>query len=165
MVTDAQVRLLRRKMSEKKTLQSAAASAGMSERAARKWRKGAMPSETSKPGSWRTRSDPFADVWEAEVVPLLRGDEAGILQATTIIQVLEERRPGSYGAAQLRTLQRRVRDWRAMHCAAKEVFFEQLHVPGREGAIDFTHCTELGVTIVGRILRRRPRGRVSRAWR
>jgi hypothetical protein len=153
MVTDAQVRLLRRKMSEKKTLQSAAASAGMSERAARKWREGPLPSETSKPRSWRTRVDPFADVWDAEVVPLLRADEAGVLQATTIIQVLEERRPGSYSAAQLRTLQRRMRDWRAMHGAAKEVFFEQLHVPGREAAIDFTHCTELGVTIVGRLLR------------
>ncbi len=77
MVTDAQVRLLRRKMSEKKTLQSAAAAAGMSERAARKWRKGPLPSETRKPRSWRTRTDPFADVWDADVVPLLRGGDAG----------------------------------------------------------------------------------------
>jgi hypothetical protein len=153
MVTDAQVRLLRRKIMEKKTLQSAAAAAGMSERAARKWRKGPLPSQTKKPRSWRTRIDPFADVWDAEVVPLLRGDDAGILQATTIIQVLEERQPGSYSAAQLRTLQRRVRDWRALHGPAKEVYFEQLHVPGREGAIDFTHCTELGVTIAGRPFR------------
>jgi hypothetical protein len=91
MVTDAQVRLLRQKIMEKRTLQAAAAAAGISERAARKWRKGAVPSETKRPRSWRTRVDPFAEVWESEVVPLLRGDEAGILQATTIIQVLDER--------------------------------------------------------------------------
>jgi hypothetical protein len=153
MVTDAQVRLLRRKIMEKRTLQASAAAAGMSERAARKWRKGPLPSETKRPRSWRTRVDPFADVWESEVVPLLRGDAAGILQATTIIQLLEERLPGSYSAGQVRTLQRRLREWRAMHGPVKEVYFEQQHVAGREAAVDFTHCTELGVTIAGRPFR------------
>jgi hypothetical protein len=50
----------------------------------------------------------------------------------------------------LRTLQRRIRDWRALHGPPKEVFFEQQHVPGREGAFDFTDCGELGVTIAGK---------------
>lgn len=153
MVTDAQVRLLRRKMMEKKTLQASAAAAGMSERAARKWQRGPMPSETKKARSWRTRADPFAEIWESEIVPMLRGDESGTLHATTIIQTLEERQVGAYSSAQLRTLQRRVRDWRAMHGPAKEVYFEQRHVPGREAAVDFTHCSELGVTILGRLFR------------
>lgn len=153
MVTDAQVRLLRRKIMAKKTLTVAAAAAGMSERTARKWRRGPLPSETTKPRSWRTRIDPFADVWEREIVPLLTGDAGGVLQATTIIDVLEERAPGRHGHGQLRTLQRRIRDWRALHGPAKEVFFEQQHVPGREAAIDFTHATDLGVTVAGRPLR------------
>lgn len=47
MVTDEQVRLLRRKMSEDKQKQeTAAAAAGMSVRSARKWQAGQMPSET-----------------------------------------------------------------------------------------------------------------------
>ena len=50
-------------------------------------------------------------------------------------------------------MQRRVRDWRALHGPAKEVFFEQQHVPGREAAVDFTHATDLGVTIRGELLR------------
>jgi hypothetical protein len=54
-------------------------------------------------------------------------------------------------SAILRTLQRRVRDWRALHGPDKEVFFEQEHVAGREGAIDFTECTSLRVTIGGRV--------------
>jgi hypothetical protein len=42
-----------------------------------------------------------------------------------------------------------MRDWRALHGPEKEVFFPQEHVAGREASIDFTHCTELGVTIKG----------------
>jgi transposase InsO family protein len=57
--------------------------------------------------------------------------------------------PGQFHPGQLRTLQRRMRDFRALHGPDKEVFFEQQHVPGREGAFDFTHATELGVTIAG----------------
>jgi hypothetical protein len=48
-------------------------------------------------------------------------------------------------------MQRRLRDWRAVHGPAKEVMFEQEHVPGREGALDFTHGTELGITIGGQL--------------
>jgi hypothetical protein len=49
----------------------------------------------------------------------------------------------------LRTLQRRVRQWRVLHGPDKEVFFPQEHPPGREAAYDFTNCDELGVTIAG----------------
>jgi hypothetical protein len=60
-----------------------------------------------------------------------------------------ERRPRH---VQARTLQRRFRDWRARHGVEPEVFFEQVAVPGREAAIDFTHATDLGVTIAGAAL-------------
>ena len=153
MVTDAQVRLLRQKLMEKKTQEAAAAAAGMSVRTARTWQSGALPSEMEKPRSWRTRVDPFACEWETEIVPLLRADTSGVLQATTLLDVLEQRAPGRHDAGQVRTLQRRIRDWRALHGPQKEVFFEQQHVPGREAAVDFTHATELGVTILGQVLR------------
>lgn len=71
MVTDEQVRLLRKKMAEGKTMASAAAAAAMSERSAYTWREGALPSETKSPRTWRTRPDPFSSVWTSEVVPLL----------------------------------------------------------------------------------------------
>ena len=80
-----------------------------------KWQSGPLPSELRKPRSWRTRVDPFAEIWEKEVLPLLARDAAGILQATTVIDLLEERSPGRFGHGQLRTLQRRIRDWRALH--------------------------------------------------
>ena len=77
MVTDEQVRLLRKKMSEGKTIQAAAAAAGMSERSAYAWKMGALPSDSKKPRTWRTRPDPFEPVWQTEIVPLLERDENG----------------------------------------------------------------------------------------
>jgi hypothetical protein len=152
MVSDEQVRLLRRKLMEKKTRSAAAAMAGMSRRSAQKWQQGPLPSEKPRrPHDWRSVPDAFADVWEPEVVPLLLGDQDGVLEAKTVLELLEERHPGKFGPRQLRTLQRRFRDWRALHGPGKEVFFEQQHVPGREGALDFTHGTELGVTIAGQL--------------
>ena len=37
----------------------------------------------------------------------------------------------------------------ALHGPEKEVFFPQGHVPGREASLDFTHATDLGVTVRG----------------
>lgn len=151
MVTDAQVRLLRKKMAEGKTIASAAAAAGMSERSAYTWRTGALPSESKEPRGWRTRPDPFAAVWESDVVPLLRSDEGGVLEGPTVLAELRRRHGDFFGPAQLRTLQRRMQQWRAMHGAGKEVMFEQVHPPGREGAFDFTDASELRVTIGGQV--------------
>ena len=150
MVTDQQVILLRQKMMEGKTQEAGAAMAAMSVRTARKWQRGPMPSELRKKRRrWRTRPDPFAEVWNKDVEPLLRSDPEGGLSATTILEWLEERYPGRYGRSQLRTLQRRVRDYRALHGPDREVYFQQEHPPGREAQVDFTHCGELGVTIGG----------------
>ena len=137
---------------EGKKQQTAAAMAGMSERSARKWQCGPLPSETKTERRWRTRPDPFDGVWEEEILPLLQGEAAGRLRATTIIEWLEEKSPGRFSASQLRTLQRRLQDWRALNGPDQEVYFPQEHPPGREAQLDFTHCNSLGVTIGGRAL-------------
>ncbi len=153
MLTDAQVRLLRQKMSAGKTQHAAAAAAGMSVRSARTWQVGPLPSATPTAREWRTRPDPFAEVWDEAVVPMLQRDARGIVQATTLLAELEARFPGRFTAGQVRTLQRRVRDWRALQGPPREVYFPQVHEAGREAAIDFTHATDLGVTIQGTPLR------------
>jgi hypothetical protein len=151
MVTDEQVRLLRKKMAEGKTIASGAAAAGMSERSAHAWKQGALPSETKTPREWRTRTDPFAAIWQSEVVPLLAADERGVLEGTTILAELRRRHGDVYGPAQLRTMQRRLHEWRALHGPEKEVMFEQKHEAGREGSFDFTDASELGITIAGEV--------------
>jgi len=77
MMTDAQVRLMRQKRMEGKTQESAAAAANMSERTAREWESGPMPSERKPARHWRTRKDAFEEVWAKEVVPLLQVDAKG----------------------------------------------------------------------------------------
>ena len=135
---------------EGKTQRTAAAMAGMSERSARKWQSGPLPSESKTERRWRTRLDPFDGFWEEEILPLLQGKAAGKLKATTIIEWLEEKFPGRFSASQLRTLQRRLQDWRALNGPDQEVYFPQEHPPGREAQIDFTHCNSLGVAVGGR---------------
>ena len=139
---------------EGKTQQAAAAASATSERSVRRWQRGALPSERRRNRrGWRTRPDPFADVWERDVEPLLRSDPDGELSATTILEWLDERHPGRFGSSQLRTLQRRIRDYRALHGPDREVYFQQEHPPGREAQVDFTHCSGLGVTIRGETFR------------
>ena len=94
MLTDAQVRLMRLKRMDGKGQKAAAAAAGMSERSARTWQEGELPSATRSARDWRTRRDPFGDVWDVEVVPLLKADDKRVLQATTLIELLQERQHG-----------------------------------------------------------------------
>ena len=127
-ITDHQVQ--KYKQHHLKLSQVAAASkAGISERSARRIEHGdALPSQREERG-WRTRTDPLAPVWDSEVVPLLEAD--GALNAVTLLEELQRSYPGDYGTAILRTLQRRVRQWRAVHGPEREVFFAQEHPPGR----------------------------------
>lgn len=152
MTTDEQVRLLRQERMNGRTQKSAAAIAGMSERTARSWEKGPLPSQTKEPRTWRTREDPFEEVWETDVAPLLKADEKRVLRATTLVEVLQDRYPErGFTKGQVRTLQRRIYDWRALHGPEQEVYFPQEHPPGREAAMDFTHAGDLGVTIAGAV--------------
>lgn len=148
MITDAQLRKLRRLDCRGAAKELVAVKAGMDPKTARKYRRlGKMPSEVKiMDRDWRTRADGFAEVW-AEIQEQLQVHPG--LEAKTLFADLQRRFPGRFADGQLRTLQRRCREWRALEGPAKEVFFAQVHHPGRLCASDFTHCTELGVTING----------------
>ncbi len=150
MVEDRQVRKLFKLLSSGMTLRLAALRSGMSETMARRYRAlEKLPSEAKVEHSWRTRKDPFEDVWQ-EVVEQLRLNPG--LQAKTILEWLQREHEGKFQDGQLRTLQRRVKQWRSTEGPAKEVFFSQTHHPGDLGASDFTHMTSLNVTIAGQPL-------------
>ncbi|WP_159690495.1 IS21 family transposase [Cognatazoarcus halotolerans] len=145
-ITDQQVRLY---MSKRKhhSQEIAAAKAGISVRSARRIdRDATLPSQKPR-RYWRSRPDPFADVWDTEVAPMLMS--APQLQAITILRKLQDDHPGQYPDSTRRTLERRVRYWRAMSGPPKEVFFPQQHEPGARGLSDFTDVTELRVTLAG----------------
>lgn len=105
-----------------------------------------LPSQMRKERTHRTRKDPFAEVW-AELAAMLKA--APGLEAKTLFWYLCENQPGDWQEGQLRTLQRRVRDWRGLHGPDREVFFQQVHHPGRAGQSDFTRMKKLGITIGG----------------
>lgn len=145
MVTDQQVRRLFKLMQTESTGYIAAAKAGMEEKTARKYVKaGNLPSELKVEHDWRTRIDPFEAHWE-EVSEKL-ADNPGI-EAKTLFEDLQRRFPGMFPDGQLRTLQRRVKRWRALEGPSKEVFFPQLHRPGELAQSDYTHMGKLGITI------------------
>jgi len=146
MVKDRQVKRLFRLLSSGKTLAQAADKAGMDEKTARKYRElGRLPSEVGSERTWRTRMDPFAEVWP-EVHALLQ--EAPGLEAKTLFTWLKTKYPEKkFDDSQLRTFQRGIKRWRATAGPAKEVFFSQVHQPGRLCASDFTHMKSLAVTI------------------
>lgn len=147
MVTDQQVKRLFRLMNEEKTFRMAALKAGMDEKTARKYRDlGKLPSELEQPRSWRTRTDPFEEVWP-EVRTKLEVNPG--LQGTTLFRHLQQQYPGRFQDGQLRTLQRRIKRWRATDGPPKEVFFPQRHRPGERAQSDFTCMNDLRVTIQG----------------
>ena len=150
MITDCQVRKLMKLLNQEQTLSLAAAKSGMDEKTARKYRRlRKLPSEMNKERDWRTREDSFKEMWE-KVRSKLELNSG--LQAKTLFKDLQRRHPGKFQDGQLRTLQRRVKEWRALEGPPKEVFFEQRHEPGELSQSDFTHMNGLGVRIEGQPL-------------
>jgi hypothetical protein len=148
MVSDQQVRRLFRLDARGLPKQLAADKAGLDPKTARKYRRlRRLPSEASvMDRHWRTRPDAFAEFWP-ELVEKLELNPG--LEAKTLFCDLQRRFPGRFADGQVRALQRRVKAWRAEQGPAREVFFDQVHHPGRLCASDFTRCGELGVTING----------------
>ena len=147
MVTDQQVRRLFKLMQTESKQAVAAAKAGMDEKTARKYlTAGKLPSELTQEHAWRTRADPFEETW-GELREMLTAHPG--LEAKTLFEDLQNRFPGRFQDGQLRTLQRRVKRWRALEGPSREVFFPQLHRPGELAQSDYTHMGKLGITIAG----------------
>ncbi|MCK5655082.1 MAG: IS21 family transposase [Candidatus Aureabacteria bacterium] len=126
---------------------TAAAKSGMDPKTALKYRKiGKLPSQIQCIHDWRTRKDPFDNHWP-EILKMLEVNPG--LEGKTIFKYLQGKYQGYYQDGQVRTLQRRIKYWRATKGPAKELYFPQIHYPGDLCASDFTHMNSLGVTICG----------------
>lgn len=132
-------------LGEGRPLSVSAKRSGMSENTARKYRgQGGPTAKVTR--SYRTRRDPFEAVWP-EIEKLM--EEAPGLEALSVFEVLRTRSDVTFSDGQLRTLQRRIRRWRASRGPEKEIMFPQEHRPGEAGQSDFTTMNELGVVIGG----------------
>lgn len=146
-INSEQVKVYMETRNKEKTQVTAAAKAGMSERSGRRTEKGELQPRRKRKRHWRTRADPFADIWESEIVPLLKKNPQ--LTPITLFEKLQKDNPGEYQDSKLRTFQRRVSEWKALYGADKEVMFRQEQVAGRMGLSDFTKLKQVTITIQG----------------
>ena len=102
--------------------------------------------DQAKQRHWSTHKNPFDSVWASHLEPLLINNPD--LTGTTLWEYLDEQFPEQYPAKLLRTLQRRVKHWRATEGPAKKVMFRQSVPAGHQGLSDFTH-PRTAITIAG----------------
>jgi len=147
-VTDSQKRLY---MTHRQTnpVRIAAAKSGFSGASAYRLEKDRRLPSTKKAPRERRRPDPLGSVWDSEVVPLLKG--APGLRPVAIFEEIRRRHP-ELGVGVRRTLERRIRAWRALFGPEQEVMFRQVHKPGWMGLSDFTDMADLMITVAGQAL-------------
>jgi len=145
--TDAQVRLIMKERSSGKTQEQAAVKANLgSRKTVRKYEQlGQLPSELKEPRRYRTRTDPFETDW-AEVEKKL--EVAPELEAKALFEWLCERDGRAYQEGQLRTLQRRISNWRVLN-QPQTLSLDQIHYPGEVLQSDGTWMNDLKITIQG----------------
>lgn len=146
-ITQSQVKIYMKAREEGYTQAISAAKSGISERTGRSIEQEQRVPPETKERHWRTRKDPLALVWEPVIEPMLKSTPD--LQAITLLEYLQKTYPGEYDDSLLRTLQRRVKQWRLLHGPAQEVMFRQQHEPGHLGLSDFTQLKQTTITIAG----------------
>lgn len=147
-VTDHQMRLFM-KYRQTHTVEVAGAKASISRATAYRIEKEARLASQTRAARGRRRPDPLEHIFDAEVVPLLKA--APGIRAVAVYEEMLRRHP-ELSEGIRRTLERRIRAWRAIHGPEQEVIFRQTHEPGRLGLSDFTDMSSLGVTVAGQPL-------------
>lgn len=144
-LTDHQVRLYMRLRRTETPIAAAAKAAFSSATAYRLEHDPRLPSQRTSARS-RRRPDPLEGIFDLEIVPLLEASPG--LRPVALFEELMRRHP-SLPPGIRRTLERRIRAWRAVHGPEREVIFRQIHEPGRLGLSDFTDASGLAITIAG----------------
>ena len=146
-ITNRQENLYMNKRQQGQSQETAAAKGGISERSGRRIEKGERPS-IPKERHWRTREDPLDAIWESELVPLLEKEPR--LTGLTLWEYLEDEHAGQFPYQVLRTLQRRVKHWKATQGPDKAVIFRQSLPAGQQGLSDFSH-PNTAITLQGEV--------------
>jgi transposase InsO family protein len=104
-----------------------------------------LPSQKALPRG-RRRPDPLVSIFDPEVIPMLQA--APGLRPIAIFEEMQRRHPELPDRVR-RTLERRIRQWRALNGQDQEVIFRQVQEPGRMGLSDFTEMGDLAVRVSG----------------
>src|SRR5271168_1133844 len=109
-VTDSQKRLYMTHR-QTNTARIAAAKSGFSGSSAYRHEKDPGPPSGQRPARDRRRPDPLLAIWDSEIVPMLKA--APGLRAVAIFEEMSRRHPGLHAGVR-RTMERRIRSWRAL---------------------------------------------------
>jgi len=152
MISGPQYRKLMQTYHQTGSVTASALKSGMDRKTARKYiQAGQGPGEAARERGWRTRKDPFVEFWP-EVEAWLSANPG--MQARSAFEELQRRYPGRFEDRQLRSLQRRFKQWRLDHgVAVKAIYFAQEHQPGRLLQLDWFHPRDFAVTISGEAFR------------
>jgi hypothetical protein len=145
--TDDQVLALRKEFKKLKVIKIVALKTGMNRKTASKYLKqSALPSETIKPREWLTREDQLQNIWpRAEEFLSVTPD----IEAKALFDHLLEAYPGIASEGQLRTFQRRIKQWRIKNGTDQEVYFDQLTIPGKMAQLDWLDMNKFKIEING----------------
>ena len=147
MIKEIQYRTLIKEFNKSGEIKMSSMKSGMDRKTGKKYLElGKGPNEVKQPHTWRTRKDPFADVAD-EINDMLENAEE--LAPITIFDYLQDKYPGRFMDGQLRTLERRVKEWRMHKGKSQIVSIPQNHLPGQLMELDWTSMNSLMITICG----------------
>jgi len=145
MLTDKQFERLLSMKHKKEYFYQVADAAGVSAKTARKYLKlNRLPSQLKAEHTQSTHEDAFTDVWP-DAVKFLENNTG--IEAKSLFRHIQHQHPGKFKDNQLRTFQRRVKDWKILYGPGQEIYFPQDYKPGQFGASDFTKMNDVGITI------------------
>ncbi len=151
MVTDNQVLALWKEFRKSKVIKIAALKTGMDRKTASKYLKqNTLPSESIKNREWRTRPDNLQRVWPLAEEFLKENPN---IEAKSLFEHLIEKFPQSLQEHQLRTFQRRIKQWRIKHGHNQEVYFDQLTIPGKMAQLDWLDMNKFAIEINGKLFK------------
>ena len=145
MVSDHQVIALWRAYKKTGSIRKSALKANMNRKTAAKYissRK--LPSETEKLRHWKTHKDKIGPIWDTALSFLNNEPQ---LEAKALFEHLLELHPDKIHPSQLRTFQRRVKEWRLIFGQDQEVYFDQISIPGEVAQLDWLVMNSLGIKV------------------
>jgi hypothetical protein len=147
-VTNRQLRLFMHHRSTHGT-SIAAAKAGFSSATGYRIEADPMPFSLKKAPRSRRRPDPLVAIWDSEIMPILKA--VPHVRAIAVLDEVRRRHPDLDPGIR-RTLERRMRHWRAIEGPPQDLIFRQEHEPGQLGLSDFTDTSSLGITVAASVL-------------
>ncbi len=151
MVSDHQVLALWKEFKKSKVIKISALKSGMDRKTASKYLKQSkLPSELVKLRSWKTHEDKLQKVWPFAEDFL---EASSDIEAKALFEHLIETHPDLLEESQLRTFQRRVKQWRIKNGGNKEVYFDQTTIPGKLAQLDWLDMNKIEIKINGELFK------------